>query len=264
MTPRVLRALCWSAIETGPSEIRRCLARSDRERSALARPGSAGLWPYHPAIDLALVGQQLVGAEPDRDLRGRALGAVRRVHQVLPHLHGEVSPDRARGRVAGTRGAVHRPNVGDGVGTLEDHRDQRPGRDEGDEPLEERLALVDRIVAFGQLAIDVDQLEPDDLEAALFVAGDDPAGQQTLDAVGLHEDEGTLGHCTTPLRTIDARASVAGRRRGAGEPAAGSGPGSVPANGRGFLDGWRCRGLGLGRRGGGFRRNRRCRGLGLG
>jgi len=49
-------------------------------------------------------------------------------------------------------------------------------------------------VAFGQLAIDVDQLEPDDLEATLFVAGNDPAGQLALDGVGLDEDEGSLGH----------------------------------------------------------------------
>jgi hypothetical protein len=55
---------------------------------------------------------------------------------------------------------------------------------------------VDGVVALGQLAIDLDELEPDDLEAALFVAGEDPADQLALDAVGLDEDEGALGHCT--------------------------------------------------------------------
>ena len=42
----------------------------------------------------------------------------------------------------------------------------------------------------------MDQLESDDLEAALFVAGDDPAGQEPLDAVGLDEYESSLGHFT--------------------------------------------------------------------
>jgi hypothetical protein len=42
----------------------------------------------------------------------------------------------------------------------------------------------------------MNQLQPDDLETALFVAGDDPAGQQTLYAVGLYENESSLGHCT--------------------------------------------------------------------
>jgi len=42
----------------------------------------------------------------------------------------------------------------------------------------------------------VDQLSPTIFEPALFVAGDDPAGQEPLDAVGLDEYESSLGHFT--------------------------------------------------------------------
>jgi hypothetical protein len=55
---------------------------------------------------------------------------------------------------------------------------------------------VNGVVALGQRAIDMDQLEPNDLEATLFVAGHNPAGQLTLDAVGLDEDESSFAHCT--------------------------------------------------------------------
>jgi hypothetical protein len=36
----------------------------------------------------------------------------------------------------------------------------------------------------------VHELEPDDLQAALFVAGQDATDQLALDTVGLDEDEG--------------------------------------------------------------------------
>ena len=46
------------------------------------------------------------------------------------------------------------------------------------------------IVRFGKGAIDLDELEPDDLEAALLVAREDAPHELALDAVGLDEDEG--------------------------------------------------------------------------
>ena len=67
------------------------------------------------------------------------------------------------------------------------------GDDELDEPGEERLLAVRRVVALGEVAVDADQLEPDELEAAFLVAREDPADQLALDAVGLDEDEGSFG-----------------------------------------------------------------------
>jgi hypothetical protein len=55
---------------------------------------------------------------------------------------------------------------------------------------------VGGIVALGQIAVHLHELEAHDLEAALLEAGDDPARQLALNAIGLDEDEGSLGHCT--------------------------------------------------------------------
>ena len=54
-------------------------------------------------------------------------------------------------------------------------------------------------MAFGQLAIDLDQLQADELQATLLEAGQDPPDEQALDAVGLDEDEGAFGHRVTIL-----------------------------------------------------------------
>ena len=51
---------------------------------------------------------------------------------------------------------------------------------------------VGRVVALGQVARGLDELEPDDLQAALLIARQDPPDEQALDAVGLDEDEGSF------------------------------------------------------------------------
>src|SRR3990172_1880123 len=53
---------------------------------------------------------------------------------------------------------------------------------------------MDRVVALGQRPIDRHELEPDDLEPALLESGDDPPAQLALNAIGLDEDECSLGH----------------------------------------------------------------------
>ena len=40
----------------------------------------------------------------------------------------------------------------------------------------------------------MDELQADELEAALLEPGEDPADQEALDAVGLDEDEGAFSH----------------------------------------------------------------------
>ena len=77
-------------------------------------------------------------------------------------------------------------------GTLEGGGHERTRGDEVHEPAEERLLAVDRVVLLGERAVDLDQLEADDLEAALLEPGDDPAHELALDAVGLDEEERAL------------------------------------------------------------------------
>jgi hypothetical protein len=49
-------------------------------------------------------------------------------------------------------------------------------------------------MALRKVAIDLDELEPHDLETPLLEAGDDLADKLALDAVRLHEDESAFGH----------------------------------------------------------------------
>src|SRR4051812_28876184 len=56
---------------------------------------------------------------------------------------------------------------------------------------------MDRVVAFRELPGDVDHLQADDLQATVLVSGEDPAGQEALDAVGLDQDEGSFVHVSS-------------------------------------------------------------------
>ena len=96
-------------------------------------------WGEDPAVDLALVADQLVVAEPESQLAGSGLGAVGGVHEVLRGLDREVAADRSGGSLVRASRAVHRPDDGDRVGALQGGRHKRPGGDELHEPLEERL-----------------------------------------------------------------------------------------------------------------------------
>ena len=49
-------------------------------------------------------------------------------------------------------------------------------------------------MALCEVAIDLDELEPHDLETPLLEAGDDLADKLALHAVRLHENESALGH----------------------------------------------------------------------
>ena len=146
----------------------------------------------HPAVDVALVRQQLLGTEPEVELGRRVLGAVRRVDQVLRGLDREVAADGSRGRLVGTGRAVHRADDRDGVRSLERGRHERAGRDERDEAGEEGLVAVDRVVLLGQGAVDVHELEADELEAALLEPREHATDELALDAVGLDEEQGAL------------------------------------------------------------------------
>ena len=73
----------------------------------------------------AVVLQELLGAEPERQLAGCALGCVGRMDQVLTRLEREVAPDAARGRLVGAGRAIDGPTHGDGVLAIEARA--RPG-----------------------------------------------------------------------------------------------------------------------------------------
>jgi hypothetical protein len=54
------------------------------------------------------------------------------------------------------------------------------------------------VVPFGQIAIDLHQLQPHDLEPPLLVPREDATRQLALDAIGLDEDEGAFDHSGSP------------------------------------------------------------------
>ena len=79
----------------------------------------------HPAVHVALVVLQLAGLEPQVELGGRVLRAVRGVDDVLRGLEREVAADRARRGLVRPRRAVDRADDGDRVGPVERERDER-------------------------------------------------------------------------------------------------------------------------------------------
>jgi hypothetical protein len=98
----------------------------------------------------------------------------------------------------GAGGAVDRSHDADRVGAFQRQGHERRRRDEVDEAAEERLLPMGGVVLLGEAALDVHELHPDELESALLVPGEDAAGQLALDAVGLHEDEGSFAHAGSP------------------------------------------------------------------
>src|SRR4029078_7879091 len=79
------------------------------------------------------------------------------------------------------------------IRAVEGESHERRRDDELDEALEEWLCAVRPLIALGERPSDVHELEPDELEAARLVPGEDAADQLALDAVGLDEDEGPFG-----------------------------------------------------------------------
>src|SRR4029078_645496 len=76
---------------------------------ALTRPAGGGsvFGGEHPAVDVALVREQLLRAEPEVDLARRRLGAVGRMDEVLGGLQSEIAADRAGRGLPPTGRRVH-------------------------------------------------------------------------------------------------------------------------------------------------------------
>src|SRR5688500_1362543 len=98
-----------------------------------------------------------LGEEELRLALGR-LVRVGPVDHVLPDLERVVTADRARVRLERVSGADHLACRDDRLVPLEHHRDERPAGDERDELVEERLALVLRVMLGGQVAVHLHQL----------------------------------------------------------------------------------------------------------
>src|SRR5690349_8329669 len=133
--------------------------------------------------------------EPELDLAGGALRRVGAVDEVVLGLQREVAPDRAgRGLLDRVGAARDLPPRRDRARALDDGRHHRPGSDELQQALEERLAVVLGVVLAGQLAVDRAQVHRDDVEALALDAGQDLADQLAAHAVGLDEDESAFSH----------------------------------------------------------------------
>src|SRR3954453_16345519 len=133
--------------------------------------------------------------EPELDRARGALRGVGAVDEVVLGLQGEVAADRAgRGLLDRVGAARDLPPRRDRARALDDGRHHRPGGDELQQALEERLAVVLGVVLAGQLAIDRAQVHRDDVEALALDAGQDLADQLAAHAVGLDEDESAFRH----------------------------------------------------------------------
>src|SRR4051794_33371858 len=132
--------------------------RARRRRRSRAPPRTRRSSCAAPALELKRW-------EPELDLALRALRRVGAVDQVVLRLQGVVTPDRAGcGLLDGVGAARDLPPRRDGARALHDGREHRAGRDELQQALEERLAVVLGVVLAGQLAADRAQVHRDDVE----------------------------------------------------------------------------------------------------
>src|SRR5262245_60978143 len=147
---------------------------------------------------LDLLGER---GEEQRDLARSRLRTVGAVHEVLLRLEREVATDRARCGFARVRGA-HEPahDLPRVRTTLDDHRDERPARDERDEVAEERLLAVLLVVTTRELGVEGALLHRDDGEALALQTADDLTDETAFHRVRLAEDQGAggVGHVAEP------------------------------------------------------------------
>src|SRR4051812_13927675 len=185
-TPSCSSTTSTGLISNGTPRLSR-IARRWGERLARTSLGAA----TGPFGRLLRGGRDEIGEEEPRLALGR-LGRVGPVDHVLADGDGVVAADRPGRRLHRVRRADDLAGGDDGLLALEDHRDERPARDELDELAEERLALVLGVVALGEVLVDGHVLERDDAQALALEAGDDLAGQAARERVGLDEDQGPV------------------------------------------------------------------------
>src|SRR4051794_26285324 len=119
-----------------------------------------------------------------------------------------VATDRARCRLVWARRADHRTDDRDRVRPLEHERDDRRGADDLHKIVVEELALVDFVMLLGHRALDLQQAERGDPQAALLEAREDLARDAALDGIRLEDHERALdvrlGHEAISMSTTSA------------------------------------------------------------
>src|ERR1700730_13992913 len=104
-----------------------------------------------------LVVDKFLGPEPQGDFLGRTFRTVASVNQVVLDADAVVPTDRARWRLGAIGRAHHAAYDGNGFADLEDYGQRRAGREELEEWLIKRFALVVRVVLFRQRPPGLDQ-----------------------------------------------------------------------------------------------------------
>src|SRR3954447_17807742 len=152
--------------------------------------------------------------EEELDLTGCRFGRIGAVDQVLGVLDGQVAADRARRGFLRVGRPHHRAEHRLGIRPLDHHRHERAARDERDEVLEERLAVVLAVVDLRDVDLERAQLQGHDRQVAGLDARDDLADELALDRVGLAEDEGPVRSQLRAhrARTIAAATGASGTR----------------------------------------------------
>ena len=131
--------------------------------------------------------------EEERNLLCATPGRIAAMHHVIANADCKIAADAAgrSGRRVG--GSHHRAHLRDGVIALPHHGHDRRRGDEVDEAGEERLAHVLGVVRFGESAVDTHQLQRDEVQSTALETRDQLADEAALHAVGLDQDQGSLG-----------------------------------------------------------------------
>lgn len=132
------------------------------------------------AVGIAASGCKLT--EPQGNLGGGGLIAIRAVAQVAADIDGEVEADGAGGGVGGLGGAQQLATDGEGVLALPHHAHDGAGRHVGDQAGEEGLGGQVLVVLLQQSLGGRHHLQGNQLQALALEAGDDLANQAALDA----------------------------------------------------------------------------------
>ena len=141
---------------------------------------------------MVLPGAKLLGLEPHADLVVGGLNGIGAVTDVAANVDAVVTADGAGLGVEGLGGTKHLAAGGDGVVTLPDHGADGAGDHVLDEASEETLAGQVSVMVLHMGLAWAAELHGDKLEALLFEAGDDLAGESSLDTIGLDHNEGSL------------------------------------------------------------------------
>ncbi len=112
--------------------------------------------------------------------------------EVVLHADAEIAANGARRGFRAVGHTHHRPADRDRLAAFQDHRERRTGGQELQQRIVERLAAVDRVMLFGQVARRLDQLESDELQALLFEALQNGPDETAMDGVGFEKDQGAL------------------------------------------------------------------------